>query len=270
VFNNAQAAGQGKNTNARLFGVTLRWAGGPFQAQYDWAYKQSSSDYVNVGPSYNPGCSTPGAPVVAGCGIQTAGYAPAYYNLQPKAIDQKIGLAWAYLPGGQISVIGTHVRNVGVVGPDVFGWQNLTQNTLGLNWEHLVGGNILLMAQYSHMFRVTGCNDSGVSPFNPIPGQNNQSSVCDHSDANGYMVGVRYNLSKRTGVYATFNMVKNGQNQYADYWGGAMAAGSTGSQVYAPGGNTQGTIGNVGSPGIPGSSKGSAPTIIGLGIQHNF
>jgi predicted porin len=241
---NQEDAGPGKNTNSRLEAITGRWAGGPFQAQYDWVYKQAASDFISQG----------------------------LLNAQAKSWGNKLGLAWAYMPGGQIAIIGTHIVATQITGADITGSLTLKQNTLSLNWEQLVSGNILLLAQFGHQFNASGCDGEavpGVHASNPgIVNPTNYGQVCLHSGATAIMMGARYNLSKRTGVYATLNHMQNGQNSFADYGGGAYAVGSSVPQVTST--SQAGTLAVPGASGVGQGSKGAHINIVAIGIQHNF
>ncbi len=218
-YNNAENAAAGKNTNAQLLGLTARGAFGPFQAQYDFVTKTGTSDQTAIGTT-------------------------TVENATPRTFANKLGLAWRYVPAGQISLIATaiHLQNATVSSTERIagstmpsGLQNLSQNTFGITWEHLVGGNMLLLAQYGQMQSVKGCSAAAAA------------DVCDNSKATGYMAGVRYNLSKRTAVFASYNKVSNGSNQYADYAGGAYQVGPLGA-----------------------TNKGADPQIVAVGMQHNF
>ncbi len=218
VYNNAENVAAGKNTNAQLLGLTVRGAWGPLQTQYDFVVKHGTTDQSGL----------------------------AAANLNPATFANKLGIGFTYMPGGMINVIGTaiHLKDQGItsVAEAQAGTtmtnntsENLNQTTVGITWEQLVGGNILLLAQVGEMQKVKGCSVG------------NQSNICDNSGAKGYMAGVRYNLSKRSAIYTAFNRVNNDKNQYADYAGGAQ---------------------NVGPLGA--TNKGSQVQIISVGMQHNF
>ncbi|MBI4292891.1 MAG: hypothetical protein HY661_15665, partial [Betaproteobacteria bacterium] len=69
---------------------------------------------------------------------------------------------------------------------------------------------------------------------------------CDGTDANAYMLGLRYLMSKRTSMYVTYNKVSNGSNQISDYsandsYGAAAAIGA-----------------------------GADPRVWAIGMMHNF
>jgi predicted porin len=144
----------------------------------------------------------------------------------------KAGASWGYMPGARIGVIWAMVdRNyaVGLATGD-------KANTAGwtLNWEHTFG-NFQVMAQYGQQGDLHDCDSVG------------QTISCSDSSAQGYMVGGRYFLSKRTWLFASWNLVNNKQNQFADYTGGAQTS--------------------VGAGSIP---YGADPQIWALGIFHQF
>jgi hypothetical protein len=66
------------------------------------------------------------------------------------------------------------------------------------------------------------------------------------------MIGGRYFLSKRTWLFASYNTVRNDQNQFADYNGGAI----TSANLPAGGGSLY--------------PYGADPEIWALGIFHQF
>jgi len=239
-----ESAGPGKNTNAKLLANTIRGAWGPFQAQYDFVYKQNATDFSALGAQ----------------------------NAQGKVWAHKFLMAYAYVPGGQIAVIGTHIINANVTGADLLGAQTLKQDTLSVSWEHLLNGNILLMGQVGHQFNARGCDGQYIAGGpngvvnGGIVGPTNYTQGCLHSGANALMAGVRYNLSKRTGVYVAWDHMQNQQNSFADYGGGAYALGSTVPSTSA----APGTLAAPGASGIGVSGKGSSITIYAVGIQHNF
>lgn len=138
----------------------------------------------------------------------------------------KIGLGWAYAPGSQLSGIWGTLNNdttsaFGAGDAEVMFWL--------LNWEHMVGQWQLLAQFYKAgevEFAGTDVNDSDVTAFT---------------------LGAKYFLSKRTGVYAAFHSIRNGDFAWADHTGGGVTSGPL-------------TVAN----------RGADPRIIGVGIMHNF
>ncbi|TMG73433.1 MAG: porin, partial [Betaproteobacteria bacterium] len=123
---------------------------------------------------------------------------------------------------------------------------SLKQKGWGINWEHIFG-NIQALAQYARVGDVNGC-----------------SGDCSGTKAKMYMVGAKYLLSKRTGVYATFNQIKNDAAGFTDFTNGGG---------YTPANNN--TINLAGaSPsansGLSPANAGADPRVIALGIMHNF
>jgi predicted porin len=96
------------------------------------------------------------------------------------------------------------------------------------------------MAQFGWLNDLKSCNGD--------PG----TVSCGDSSATGYMIGGRYFLSKRTWLYASYNLVNNDGNQFADYTGGAI----TSTNLPAGGG--------VNYP------YGADPQVWAVGIFHQF
>jgi len=89
-----------------------------------------------------------------------------------------------------------------------------------------------------------------------------------------YMVGAKYLLSKRTGVYATFNQIKNDTKGFTDFTNGggytpANAANATGVLTNAISLTGNGTATTT-STGLAPANAGADPRVIALGIIHNF
>jgi predicted porin len=146
----------------------------------------------------------------------------------------KLGGSWSYMPGARIGLVGTLAYDNQALGltpgdkVDQLGWT--------VNWEHTFG-NVQVMAQYGQLGDLKSC-DSDAAPGN---------IACGDSSARAYMVGLRYFLSKRTWVYASYNGVSNKSNQFADY----TNAGYT----------------SVGGGTLP---YGADPQVWAAGILHNF
>jgi predicted porin len=241
----------------QFYGITLRYNHAAFDLQADWATRQ---DIVNV-----PGRDFTG---------------------------WKLGGAWKYMPGAQVSLIYQNLKNdktfglgtingatpttalaaVGVPaafipaiangcgpvtstpgvpaallaavqaglfttggGGTIDRCADVKQDMWVLSWEHTFG-NFQVLAQYGWASDVTGGNLSD-------------------SDVQTYLIGGRYLLSKRTWLYASYNKLVNGRNNYTDYWGGWA---TSASQL------------NGAAPGLPPTSSGADPQIIAIGIFHTF
>jgi predicted porin len=149
----------------------------------------------------------------------------------------KVGASWGYMPGARVGVIWVRSEANNAVG--ILPGDKVDQDGWTINWEHTFG-NFQVMAQYGWTGDLKGCNgDVG-------------TVSCSNSDSDGYMIGGRYLLSKRTWLYASWNKVSNGDNQFADYVGGAI----TSTNLPAGGGATY--------------PYGADPEIWAVGIFHQF
>ena len=106
-----------------------------------------------------------------------------------------------------------------------------------MSWEHTFG-NYQGFGQWAKVNNITGCS----------------ASLCDNTNATEWMLGLRYNFSKRTGLYVNYATIKNGANYNMDYIGGWMTSA-----------NYLGAL-----PGLPPTSVGADPRIFGVGVMHNF
>jgi predicted porin len=147
----------------------------------------------------------------------------------------KIGGSWGYMPGARIGLIWVRTdveNNTGAVFGVAAG-DDVNQDGWTINWEHTFG-NVQLMAQYGWTGDMKNCS----AP----------TSNCADSNSDGFMIGARYFLSKRTWVYISYNQVTNDAQQYADYTGGAITSAN---------------------PTIP-AMLGADPKIFALGLFHAF
>jgi predicted porin len=150
-------------------------------------------------------------------------------GVQTENTGWKVGLGWAYAPGSQISgILGNYENeNVGnVAGLD------LERQFWLINWEHMIG-QWQILAQYYN-------GDEVDSPAGDL----------DETDVQGWTFGVKYFLSKRTGVYASYHNVKNGDLAFADLNGAGMSSSSSGT--------------------LPATSAGADVKIFAVGVMHNF
>jgi len=153
----------------------------------------------------------------------------------------KLGLGWSYAPGSQISAIVGNVKdknlsaaNALIVGgvPIAAAGSSPSANIGIVNWEHMLG-QWQLIAQYAKFGKIKDLtNDPG------------------NTDAQGYTLAAKYFLSKRTGVYASFNQIKNKENSWWDISNGGSSS-ATGANL---------TLAN----------RGADPRIIAVGVMHNF
>ncbi len=221
----SEGAQAGANThgNSTITALTVRYTG-RVNAQLDWAKNKKQTPLAN-------GAS----------GDQTG---------------VKLGVGYPYAPGAQIALVyvSQKLENVGggVVTPvnaalpgTLAVGDSLKQKGWGINWEHIFG-NIQALAQYARTNDISGC-----------------SGGCSATKANMYMVGAKYLLSKRTGVYATFNQIKNDTKGFTDFSNGGGYTPAI-SNI-----NLTGITAGTGA-GLAPTSAGADPRVIALGIIHNF
>lgn len=120
---NSEAAVANANTNASVWGVTMRYSG-IVNLQWDYAVNQAASGGVN----------------------------------QQKIAGNKLGLGWPYAKDAQISLIWTKNKNDDVAGTAGFSalHDNIAQTAWTLNWEHMFG-NIQALAMYGKLNAASGC-----------------------------------------------------------------------------------------------------------------
>ncbi len=220
---NSEAAAAGANTNARNYGVTARWAGGPISAQIDWSEVKAAD---------------PVAPVTT----------------QATNKNLKGSVGFTYMPGAQISVLGMQLKNIDVAGAAglALAGDDLKQNFFAVSWEHAFG-NVQALAQFGQGGKVSGCTETA-------------ATTCDNTKTRAFMLGGRYNMSKRTAVYLTWNQITNQSNANMDYVGGSITSANNG--VPAVSATSSGLATPVG--GVPATSAGADPRIIALGVWHQF
>ncbi len=163
-------------------------------------------------------------------------------NGAPRGSGQawKVGGSWGYMPGARVGVIWVYNENnnaFSATTANLNGFvpgDTVDQSGWTINWEQTFG-NFQVMAQYGWTNDIKSCD-------NPI-------IDCGDSKARGYMIGGRYFLSKRTWLFASYNLIDNKSNNFVDYTGGAQTSTVT-------------SAGNV--------PYGADPQIWALGIFHNF
>jgi len=151
----------------------------------------------------------------------------------------KVGGGWSYAPGSQISAIVGNIKNKNI--QTAFSTGGVTFAAVGsspnadiwiLNWEHMLG-QWQFIAQYAKFGKI---KDLTLDPGG--------------TDAQGYTLAAKYFLSKRTGVYASFNQIKNKENAWWDISnGGSSSAGTANTTV---------------------ANRGTDPRIMAVGVMHNF
>jgi len=192
----SEAAAGGANTNAAIWGVTLRYEGPLLGAQYDHAENQAAS------------------PIAAGANRQNR-------------VGDKFSIGWPYQPGARIALM--YIQNKLNDADAQAGFSNakdgIKQTMWGLNWEHMMG-NWQFLAMYAQLDKAKGCTATST-----LAGHVGESG-CAGTDAQAYTVGVRYYFSKRTQIYGSYIQHKNEWNQTTDATGAGY---SSAAPAIAPG-----------------------------------
>ena len=149
----------------------------------------------------------------------------------------KAGIGWKYMPGANLSFIWAYNKNNNTLGVNTVAGAGpkIDQSGYTINWEQTFG-NIQVMAQYGWLDDINGCNGT-------------ETVSCGSTGAQAWMVGARYLLSKRTWLYASYNQVKNDDNQFVDYNGAAQTSRNPATSI---------------------TPYGADPQIWALGIFHAF
>jgi predicted porin len=272
-----EAAQAGVDPKDQFYGITLRYNHSVFDLQADWATRQDilntqGRDFTGwkVGAAWkylpgaqisvvyqnltndntfglgaingatptnaalavtsNPALGLSAAQAVTAAGVIAGSCGPVSASAAALA---GAGIPAALIPGTIGAVQGSLFTTAG--GGTIDRCANLKQDMWLVSWEHTFG-NFQALAQYGWGSDVRGgsLGSSGVQ---------------------SYLIGGRYFLSKRTWVYASYNLLKNDVNNYVDYWGGWM----TSAQQL-----------NGAAPGLPPTSSGADPQIIAVGLFHTF
>ena len=211
------AVGTTSVTGDKVWNLNVKFRTGPWYAQYDWAKRTN-----------NTTATVPAAGVVSAREIK----------------GNKIGVSYGYAPGSRFAVIYQDLRNNNVlavagIGNTVVGatatasGNNIRVPMWLFNLEHSIGPWQLL-AGYLQAGNVRGA--SGVDTSN--------------TKANAWHLGAKYNFSKRTGIYGTYNTVRNQSNAFADQSGGGVSS--------------------AGAAGLGAANEGADLKVWAFGLMHNF
>jgi predicted porin len=146
----------------------------------------------------------------------------------------KLGASYGYMPGSRVGVIVQRLQNktIGAGTAGVTAAGDTLKNTMyGVNWEHTIGSLQLL---------------AGFFMSGEIKGASLATNVKD-TKTNAYHVGAKHYFSKRTGVYASYNVIANKPLAMADFTGGAYTSGP-----------------------LTAANLGADPKVIAVGMMHNF
>lgn len=139
----------------------------------------------------------------------------------------KVGVGFAYAPDSQVSVVTGQVESIRN-GAD----NDPKQRVTVFNWEHMLG-QWQFIAQYMMAGKVKNIGNDA------------------DTKTKGYTLAAKYFLSKRTGVYASFNQYRNEERAFIDFGTGACLSSAPGCHLTT-------------------AQAGADPRIIALGIMHNF
>lgn len=194
----SESAAANANTDARIWGLTVRKTSGPIDAQYDYTNNRAVSGGAN----------------------------------QLTRSGHKLNVGWPYRPGARISAVWMTSTQDDIAA--VAGLRNLhddiKQTYWGLNWEHSLGGPWVVYAMYSKVNNASGCGVAG---------------GCDNTGATGVLAALRYNFSKRTWIYGSYNAISNQARAAFDYTGGNYTS-------------------------FAAVSPGADPRVAAIGIHHDF
>jgi len=155
----------------------------------------------------------------------------------------KIGVSYGYAPGSRAAFIYERLQNK-AIGAAITGGNGviaaagdtLKVSMWGVNVEHMIGQ----LAIYGGYFRsgdVKGGTNAG-------------GAASGGTKSTAYHVGLKQHLSKRTGVYVSYNGIKNEANAFADLTGGGYTS--------------------AGAVGMPAASSGADVKVWAVGMMHNF
>jgi predicted porin len=204
-FVNSESAAANQKTNARLFAATGTWSSGSLVANVDLAYKKGSSDSPSSGPA----------------GFQDV----------PSNRGLKLGLAWKYQAGSQLSAIVSQVSTTNY-GADTR--LDYSAKYVSLNWEQL-RGQWQLLGQVGKAFGLSGCAGA-------------VSANCTDTGAIGLLASARYIFSKEVSAYAFFTQVSNQAGSFHDYTDYRYSSAS----------------------GVQSRNLGADPRIFGIGMRFSF
>lgn len=150
----------------------------------------------------------------------------------PSDTGIKLGASYGYMPGARIALIVEKLKNdknQAAAGTIVAVGDNPEQKIYLLNWEHIFGMEQVM---------------AGIAIASKIKGL---AGGEDNTGCKSWHLGVKHLMSKRTGVYVSYNAIKNDDRAICDYTGGAYTSGPLGV-----------------------ANAGADPRVIAVGMMHNF
>jgi len=207
----AEGAALGTNPNAGASGLTIRYTQGPIAVQYDTATNKNIAANVN----------------------------DTFVAADTTNKGSKLGVAYTYAPGSKVAFsmfnmsreymnTATNSAALTVATMGTAGGRKQGGFALGVN--HNLGGGLEGIVQYVKQGDVVA--------------QGAVSSLAD-SGSSAYAFGVRKDLSARTALTGSYNIISNGANNNVQFSGGGL-----------------GSVAAVGA--------GAKVRMFGVSIQHNF
>ncbi|SRR5712692_594887 len=165
----------------------------------------------------------------------------------PTDTGDKLGFSYGYAPGSRVGFIFQRLKNAKIVAATVTKYADAgiastvgdspKETMFGVNWEHMVGQTQLL-AGYFRGGEVKGF-----------------SGTTTGTKSTAFHIGAKQHLSKRTGVYVSYNAIKNDPHAFADFVGGGYSSAQSSLS---------------GAAGLDPKSAGADPKAIAVGLMHNF
>jgi predicted porin len=210
IQNKAEQTAASLDAKAKAQGFTLKAEQGPFAAQLDYGQnKNTANGLVANGGTINDSTVT----------------------------GMKVGVAYFYAPTSKVTFINTSFKTaftdaatnnaVATQGATPVGFRKQGANAFGI--QHDLGGGNLVIAQY--VMQGNYKNAAG-------------ASVAD-TGSTAYSLAVRKELSKRTSLSLSYNVINNDTNNNVMNSGGGLSSVATGTY-------------------------GSTLKILGAAVQHNF
>jgi predicted porin len=234
IGSNAEQTAKNLDAKAKAMGFTLKASEGPFAAQYDYGQNKNTNNGADTAAAYV-------ATAITGNAVTTALGAP---TLDSTITGGKLGLAYFYAPTSKVAFINVQLKQefttaaenakdpVSIVATATnaaynTGFRKQASNSFLV--QHDLGGGNIVIGQYVKQGNVK--NVSG-------------ASVAD-TGSTAYSIAYRKDLSKRTSLSASYNVINNDAKNNMMSNGGGQA-----SVAYVP--------------------MGATVKVVGLGIQHNF
>jgi len=151
-----------------------------------------------------------------------------------KKVGYKLGVSYGYAPDSRFGVIYQRLKQDGApagVGTTVVAGDNIRNGTWVFNLEHAVNA-WRLYAEYAKVGTLKGATGAT---------GNSGTSIT------AWTLGAKYMFSKRTGVYASYNSIRNGSAAFGDFTGGGYTSVAMGA-----------------------ANAGADPRVWAVGMMHNF